>query len=108
MSAPAFEKFEDSVKEYGFLIYDSYLIKKEEKRKDIYYIGIPATEIALGIGESKFANVVLLGVLMGVMGIPSFESMAKAIDDMLPEGKKHLFSFEMQALNAGIGQIIRK
>lgn len=102
MSAPAFSKFEDTVKEGGTLIYDSYLIQNECKRNDINILPVPATKIALDICDPKFANVVMLGVIMSTLGIPTLESMTKAINDMLPKNKQHLLELEMQALFSGM------
>lgn len=102
MSAPALDKFEGQVKPGGTIICDSHVVKKTPKRKDINVIEIPATEIAAKISSAKFSNMVMIGVLMKVIGLPSMESMLEAVKDLLPKDKEALLPVEIKALNAGL------
>jgi len=101
MSLPALEKFESVPKEGGTLIIDSYLVNKQVGRDDIDVLLIPASKMALDIGNVKFANMVMLGAISRLFGCPSSESMGKAIMNMLPDEKKTLFDKEMQAFMQG-------
>ncbi len=101
MSAPALDKFHDKLRPGGTLIVDSYLLDKQEFREDIAVLQLAATRMAIDAGNIKFANVVMLGALMKLLGRPGPESMAKAILDMLPEDKKQLYDKEMKALFLG-------
>lgn len=102
MSSPAVEKFEAWVKPGKTLIVDSHQIKKTDFRKDINVIEIPATKLAMDAGNVKFANVVMIGALMAVIGAPSMKSMEEAVKDMLPKNKEALFPMEMNALYLGM------
>lgn len=102
MSLPALEKFESRLKPGRTLIVDSYLIHKSDYREDIKVIEIPATKIAIDTGNVRFANVVMLGALIAVLGYPTMESMTQAIREMLPKNKEILFESEMKALCLGM------
>lgn len=105
MSVPAVEKFEERLKAGGTLIVDSHLIKKADYRNDITVIEIPATKMAIDAGNVRFANVVMLGVMMGALGCPSIESMTAAVRELLPKEKEVLFTAEMKALYSGIDYV---
>lgn len=102
MSVPAFEKFESNVKSEGTLIIDSHLVGSKSSRDDITSLYVPATKAAMEVGSAKFANVVMLGVLMQLLDCPAMESMKKAIMNMLPDDKKDLLDKEMEALSLGM------
>jgi 2-oxoglutarate ferredoxin oxidoreductase subunit gamma len=105
MSLPALEKFEASVKPGKTLIVDSHLINRDNYRKDINVIEIPATRMAIDAGNVRFANVIMIGAMMSVLGTPSLENMTVAVKDMLPKEKASLFDLEMKALCLGIDSV---
>ena len=102
MSQPAAEKFESKVKPGKTMIIDSHQIKRKEFRRDIQVIEIPATKIAMDIGNVKFSNMVMIGALMAAIRCPSVGSMSEAVKDFLPKGKESLFQSEMDALYEGM------
>lgn len=102
MSEPALNKFEGQVKSGGTIICDSHIVKRKPSRDDLNIIEIPATEIAEAINSSKFANVVMIGVMMNILGLPSMEAMLQAIKKLLPKEKEAFLPFEIKALNAGL------
>ena len=105
MSLPAVQKFESWVKPGKTLIVDSHQIKKTEYRPDIQVLEIPATKIAMDVGNVKFANVVMIGAMMAVLSVPTYGSMEAAVKDMLPKNKQELFPLEMQALELGMNYL---
>ncbi len=105
MSVPALEKFEAYVKPGKLLIVDSHQIKRTQYRSDIEVIEIPATKIALEIGNVRFSNVVMIGAMMAAMRVPSMEGMTEAIKDMLPKDKEALIPMEMEALHQGLNYL---
>lgn len=69
MNEASFDKFLPILKKRGFLFYDSSLITKEATRTDIVPVPVPATQIASFAGNTKSANVVMLGALVARTGI---------------------------------------
>ena len=79
MNDASFEKFHPQLKQNGLLIYDSSLLKKHSLRQDIDSEGIPATEISSLLGNTKSANMVLLGALITKTALLSKASAFQAI-----------------------------
>jgi 2-oxoglutarate ferredoxin oxidoreductase subunit gamma len=64
MNKASFEKFQPSLKRKGLFFYDSSLILKHSARRDITPVPVPATQIASSAGNTKSANMVMLGALV--------------------------------------------
>lgn len=64
MNRASIERFEAQLKKRGLLIYDSSLVKGFNFRKNIYPVGVPATRIAGALGNTRAANMVMLGALI--------------------------------------------
>lgn len=62
MNKPSMEKFENDVVSGGTIIYDNGLIDTRPSRNDVTIISLPATEIADKLGNTKAANMILLGL----------------------------------------------
>jgi Pyruvate/2-oxoacid:ferredoxin oxidoreductase gamma subunit len=61
--------------------------------------------MAIDAGNVRFANVIMIGAMMSVLGTPSLENMTVAVKDMLPKEKTSLFDLEMKALCLGIDSV---
>jgi Pyruvate:ferredoxin oxidoreductase and related 2-oxoacid:ferredoxin oxidoreductases, gamma subunit len=102
MNGPSLEKFEDAVVPGGFILADSSLVEKTPVRKDIEFIGIPATQMASDMGNLTFSNIIVLGKLLKKTGVVTVESFEKALKKVLSEKKHYLIPEEIKALEAGM------
>jgi 2-oxoglutarate ferredoxin oxidoreductase subunit gamma len=66
MNKVSLDKFHPRLKKGGLLFFDSSLMKKTVFRDDIVPIAIPAIHIANAAGNTKSANMVMLGALIEV------------------------------------------
>jgi 2-oxoglutarate ferredoxin oxidoreductase subunit gamma len=65
MNEPAIDRFEPKVKNGGYLFVNSSLVSEGKKYRDnINVIRVKATELAERIGNSKGANIVMLGAVV--------------------------------------------
>ena len=109
MSDASLKKFDQKIKNGGSLFLDSSLINnKEDLRKDIEIFAVPATEIARKLGNTKSANMVLLGALIARTGILSKLSVFKALDSSMPDNKKDLTAGNKNAITEGMKYIENK
>jgi 2-oxoglutarate ferredoxin oxidoreductase subunit gamma len=69
MNRASLERFRPDLKKKGLLFFDSSLIKSVAFKENIVPVGIPATKIADSIGNTKAANMVMLGGLIAVTAI---------------------------------------
>lgn len=100
MNRPSLEKFEGTVKNGGFILYDSS-IGEAETPSGVISIPVPATERAKEAGDERAANSFMLGVLMGINATGLEED---AFKEALAEnfaGKPRVIAFNQQLLEAG-------
>lgn len=102
MNPPSMEKYEPLVKAGGVLIANSTLIRTLSERDDITVVYVPANDLAAELGNAKMANVVLLGALLAAKPILSIEALKQAMEDHIPEHRKHIVEPNKQALDRGI------
>jgi len=69
MNRASLKCFQPRLKKKGLLFFDSSLIKGVAFRDSIIPVGIPATEIADSLGNTKAANMVMLGALIAETGL---------------------------------------
>ena len=100
MNLPSLEKFESTVEKDGLIIYDTSLINHKPTRTDVNVLGIPATQIADDLGNTRIANMVVLGAYIGYTGILPESVVVNA----LPKFIKHkaLVPLNVQAIEKGI------
>jgi 2-oxoisovalerate ferredoxin oxidoreductase beta subunit len=91
---PSLDKFAESVKENGIIIFDTD-IGEFEAPKGIKTIGVPAFKIAKKHGVSKAGNTVMLGVVMelGLTGLP---------DQVFRDAIKHTFHRKPQLVQVNL------
>ncbi len=104
----SFDKFEPVIEQGGLLILDSTLIEKKSARSDLSVVYIPATDIAMELGNSKFTNMVLLGAYLGRVAPISMESVHGALPIFLTGKKADLIEVNKRALQAGVDFVNRK
>lgn len=101
MNLPSMDKFEDSIKPGGLLVYNSSLITRSPKRTDIEVVAVPASEIANELGNDRIANMVALGALLGKKPMVEMQSILTALRHALPPHRHHLLPLNEQALDRG-------
>ncbi|MDI3310669.1 MAG: 2-oxoacid:acceptor oxidoreductase family protein [Thermoanaerobacterium sp.] len=101
MNRPSLEKYEKYIVPGGKLFINTSLIEKKAERKDIEIYEIAANDIANELGNLKIANMVILGALVRATNITKFESVLKALVEVLGPSKEHLVSINEKALKKG-------
>jgi 2-oxoisovalerate ferredoxin oxidoreductase beta subunit len=100
MNRPSYERFVDDVVDNGMLLYDSSLIEGVPVPERLRSYAIPATQIADSIGNTRVANVVMLGAYLGITGIFTREQALKAL--RLHIRRPQLLELNEKALDAGM------
>ncbi len=99
MNRPSLEKFENDVKPNGLIIYDSSLIDIEPSRKDLEIMNIPATKIADELGNTRIANMVALGALVGYTNILNKKTLISTLDYIIT--RQRLIKINQNAIEKG-------
>jgi len=101
MNESSLEMFTPKVKRGGLIIVNSSLLKKEIETDDVEILKIPATELAEKLGDSRVANMVILGAYVNRRKIVSLERTVDSLSKVLGEGKKNLLKLNREALRKG-------
>jgi 2-oxoisovalerate ferredoxin oxidoreductase beta subunit len=99
MNRPSLEKFEAEMQSGGLLIYDTALIEVQPKRKDIEVIAIPATKIADDLGNTRVANMVVVGAYIGYTGLLTKPAVYEALKAVVKH--KRFMEVNIKAIDAG-------
>ena len=101
MNQPSLDKFELTVNKDGLIIMNDSLIEREVKRNDVKVIKIPADDIADKLGNSRAANMVILGAYVEQSEIVKMDTVCKALDKALAGRDKKLLELNKEALKKG-------
>ncbi|HPT12765.1 MAG TPA: 2-oxoacid:acceptor oxidoreductase family protein, partial [Bacteroidales bacterium] len=107
LNQQSMDKFEESVKPGGTLIYDSNGITRHPQRKDISIYRIEAAEEASKMQMQKVFNMIVLGGFMKVNPILKLENVIKGLKKSLPERYHKLIPMNEDAIKRGM-EIIKK
>lgn len=107
LNNPSFDKFEHRVRPGGLLIINSSLVTRVSERSDIEITELPATDMASDLGNARVANIILLGAFIELTKVVSSESIIESLKKVLSEEKHHLIEVNKQALNKGLGSVIK-
>jgi 2-oxoglutarate ferredoxin oxidoreductase subunit gamma len=102
MNAPSFERFRLRVKKKGCWIINSSLVKSDKIEGGLA-LQHPFTDLAIGLGNIKVANILALGCFIGQGKIVSPKTVSGVIRDFAPAGKEELARINQQALEKGVG-----
>ncbi|UCH57772.1 MAG: 2-oxoacid:acceptor oxidoreductase family protein [Candidatus Bathyarchaeota archaeon] len=104
LSVPAFRRYQDRAKAGGFVLVDSEVIEKYdgEIREDIELVQVRAGEIALGLGNSIVANMVLLGALAKRSALIKLDNLKDAVRTRMRPSMQEI---NLRALDAGYARV---
>ena len=105
---PSLIKFEETAKPGAHLLINSSLVDQEPKRTDLNIYKVPANAIADELGDSRIANLVMLGALIKATDIITADNAFKALEAILPESKKKLLPLNNEALKKGLSSVNSK
>lgn len=102
MNRPSLDRFEATMKSGGTLFYNSSLIDVKPKRTDIKVVAIPANDLAQELGNTKVANVIVLGAILKATKLVSTDNFMKVLQKTFGEKKQELLAINKAAFEKGI------
>ena len=105
MNQPSFVRFQSIIPSGGLICVNSSMVDTSSARGDIEVVAIPTSELAEQLGTVKVANMVMLGALIRMSNIVSFEFLLKNLSEVLGEGKSGLTKLNRSALQRGFDYI---
>ncbi len=105
MNLPSLKKFEPAMEKGGTLLYNTSLIDAAPSRTDTKVLPIPCNEIAESLGNSRVANMVMLGAIIAATGAITIDSAMDALRDAFGEKKADLLPLNRRAMEAGMDAV---
>ena len=102
LNQQSLDKFEETIKPGGVLIYTPSTITRKPTRTDIKIYPIRAIEEAAKINATKVANMFLLGAFMKIRPILDLEWVMRAIKHSVSERNWKSLPLNEQAIKAGM------
>lgn len=114
LNQQSLDKFENTVKPGGILIYDNNGITRHPIRTDIEVYCVEAMAEATRMASAKTFNMIVLGAYLKVKSIIKLENVVAGLKMSLPPRHHHLIAENQEAIKRGmtiikkIGDIVHK
>jgi 2-oxoglutarate ferredoxin oxidoreductase subunit gamma len=105
LNQQSMDKFENSVKPEGILIYDPNGISHHPTRTDIKIFKIEGTKLSAEMGNKKIFNMVILGGYLRVKPIVKLENVIEGLKKSLSERYHHLIPLNKEAITKGMNHV---
>jgi Pyruvate/2-oxoacid:ferredoxin oxidoreductase gamma subunit len=99
MNRPSLDRFEPEVESGGLILYDSSLIDRPVTRRDVEVLAIPATSMADELGNTRAANMVILGSYVAYTGVVEREHLTHILPKVIK--RKQLIDLNERAIARG-------
>lgn len=106
LNQQSMDKFEETVKPGGILLYDPNGISKHPSRTDITIHKIEGAKIAAEMGNTKIFNMVVLGAYLQLKPIVKLDNVIKGLKKSLPERYHKLIPLNEDAITMGMKNVL--
>ena len=105
MDRQSLTKLQGVVSSGGLMMINSSLAPGRPRRKRLRVHQVPATHLAEELGDTRVANVVMLGAFIELDHLVASASVRQALRALLPERRRKLLELNEQALERGMRYI---
>lgn len=105
LNQQSMDKFEESVKPGGVLLYDPNGISTHPTRTDINIYQIEGNRLSTEMGNKKIFNMVILGAFLKVKPIVLLDNVLEGLKKSLPERYHHLIPLNKEAITMGMNNV---
>ncbi len=105
LNQQSMDKFEETVKPGGVLLYDPNGISHHPTRTDINIFQVEGTKLASEMGNKKIFNMVVLGAFLKVKPIVKLDNVISGLKKSLSERYHHLIPLNKEAITMGMNSV---
>ncbi len=99
----SFDRFAEVIKPGGLMVLNASLIDEQEGAEaDARVLCLPATQMAVEMGEIRVANVIMLGAYVRAAGLVGEDACRRALRELMGGRKAELLALNQQALKRGM------
>lgn len=102
LNQQSMDKFEETVKPGGVLLYDPNGISHHPTRTDIQIYQVHGNKLAIAMGNKKIFNMVILGAFLKIKPIVKMENVIEGLKNSLPERYHHMIPLNEEAIIKGM------
>jgi 2-oxoglutarate ferredoxin oxidoreductase subunit gamma len=113
MNRPSLDRFEQSVKPGGLILFNRSLIDRDVHREDVLVQALEANKIAAQCGAPKAANMVMMGAFMALREVVDQSHLKMAFNQIFDSMPTTMLELNLKAVRCGFesvssGVVIRK
>ena len=97
MNKPSLIKYEPLLNPGGIILLNSSMISQKLNRSDITAIEVPVNDLAIGLGNARVANMIMLGALVRATNVVTEQAIISVIDETIGAKKAELRDLNMKA-----------
>lgn len=105
LNQQSMDKFQETVKPGGILLYEPNGISDHPTRTDIHIYQIEANKISTEMGNKKIFNMVVMGAFLKIKPIVGLENVIEGLKKSLPERYHDLIPLNKEAITKGIESV---
>jgi len=105
LNQQSMDKFEESVKPGGILLYEPNGISQHPTRTDIHIYQIEANKLSTEMGNKKIFNMVVMGAFLKIKPIVELENVIEGLKKSLPERYHNLIPLNKEAITKGMENV---
>ncbi len=102
LNQPSMDKFEETIKPGGLLIYETNGMTRKPVRKDINVWAINAYDESVKMNNTKVFNMIVIGGFLKVKPILHIDNVILGLKKVLPERYHHLIPLNEKAIRKGM------
>ncbi|NQW35730.1 MAG: 2-oxoacid:acceptor oxidoreductase family protein [Flavobacteriales bacterium] len=106
LNQQSMDKFQETVKPGGVLLYDPNGITIHPTRTDIEIYQIEGNKLAIDMGNAKISNMIILGAFLKIKPIVKLDNVIEGLKKSLPERYHHLIPLNKEAITKGMAGLI--
>ena len=106
LNQQSMDKFEESVKPGGILLYDPNGITNHPKRTDIIIYQIDANKLASEMGNIKVYNMIVMGAYLKAKPVVLLDNVVEGLKKSLPERYHKLIPLNVEAIHTGMNNLV--
>jgi 2-oxoglutarate ferredoxin oxidoreductase subunit gamma len=105
MNAPSLFSFQNKVVTGGSIFLNSSIISERPNRKDVKAICVPCADIAEELGNTRVANIIMMGAFIKISNIVPADIYLKSLESIMGSKKKSLTEINSKAFAAGFDYV---
>jgi 2-oxoglutarate ferredoxin oxidoreductase subunit gamma len=105
MNLPSLFTFQNKVTSGGAIFLNSSIIEARPNRQDVKVFCVPCADIAQELGNSRVANIIMMGAFIKKSGIVTPDIYLKSLESIMGSKKKSVAEVNRSAFAAGFDYV---